>query len=65
MQFIRPSTQKAIPTYRVTDPYGQVLDEQVGVDIGDEEALSLYRNMVFSTHHNLKIRPDGALIFSQ
>jgi 2-oxoisovalerate dehydrogenase E1 component alpha subunit len=46
MHFIRPSTHKAIPTYRVLDQYGQVLDKETGVDTEDEEALQLYKNMV-------------------
>lgn len=46
MHFIRPSTHKAIPTYRVMDQYGQVLDKETRVDTEDEEALKLYRNMV-------------------
>lgn len=46
MEFIRPSTHKAIPTYRVMDQYGQVINKQLGVDIKEEEALTLYRNMV-------------------
>ncbi|KAF2276705.1 uncharacterized protein EI97DRAFT_493795 [Westerdykella ornata] len=46
MAFIRPSTHKAIPTYRVMDQYGQVINKEVGVDTEDEEALTLYRNMV-------------------
>jgi 2-oxoisovalerate dehydrogenase E1 component alpha subunit len=46
MEFIRPQTHKAIPTYRVMDQYGQVIDKEMGVDTADEEALSLYRNMV-------------------
>lgn len=46
MEFIQPSTLKAIPTYRVMDQYGQVLDKEIGVDTEDSEALTLYRNMV-------------------
>ena len=46
MDFLRPSTSKAISTYRVMDQYGQVLDKEVGVDIEDEKALELYKNMV-------------------
>lgn len=50
MDFIRPSTHDAIPTYRVMDQYGEVLDKKAGVDTGDEEALQLYRNMVCRTY---------------
>ncbi|KAF2020773.1 thiamine diphosphate-binding protein [Aaosphaeria arxii CBS 175.79] len=46
MDFLRPSTKKAIPTYRVMDQYGEVLDPAYKCDLEDEEALKLYRNMV-------------------
>ncbi|KAF2243761.1 2-oxoisovalerate dehydrogenase subunit alpha mitochondrial precursor [Trematosphaeria pertusa] len=46
LKFLTPSTNKAIPTYRVMDQSGRVLDKEVGVDTGEEEALALYKNMV-------------------
>ncbi|KAF2734277.1 2-oxoisovalerate dehydrogenase-like protein subunit alpha [Polyplosphaeria fusca] len=47
MEFIRPALRtEAIPTYRVMDQSGQVLDKEVGVDTEDDLALELYRNMV-------------------
>jgi hypothetical protein len=46
MEFIRPSTHKAIPTYRVMNQYGEVIEKEIGVDTEEEEALQLYRNMV-------------------
>jgi 2-oxoisovalerate dehydrogenase E1 component alpha subunit len=46
MEFIRPQSHKAIPTYRVMDQYGEVIEREVGVDTEDGEALALYRNMV-------------------
>ncbi|KAF2468504.1 thiamine diphosphate-binding protein [Lindgomyces ingoldianus] len=46
LAFLRPAAKEAIPTYRVLDQYGQVLDKETGVDTEDEEALKLYRNMV-------------------
>jgi len=46
MEFIRPSTHKAIPTYRVMNQEGRILDKEGGADTADEEALTLYRNMV-------------------
>jgi hypothetical protein len=46
LEFLRPSTNEAISTYRVLDQYGEVLDKETGVETQDEEALSLYRNMV-------------------
>ncbi|KAF2874306.1 thiamine diphosphate-binding protein [Massariosphaeria phaeospora] len=46
LEFLRPGANKAIPTYRVLNQYGEVLDKEIGVDTSDEEALALYRNMV-------------------
>lgn len=46
LEFLRPANRKAIPTYRVLDQQGQVLDKETGVDTDDEEAVVLYRNMV-------------------
>jgi 2-oxoisovalerate dehydrogenase E1 component alpha subunit len=56
MEFIQPSTLKAIPTYRVMDQYGQVLDKEIGVDTEDDEALILYRNMVCRRSYPVQIR---------
>jgi 2-oxoisovalerate dehydrogenase E1 component alpha subunit len=46
LEFLRPSQNKAISTFRILDQYGQVLDKETGVDTTDEEALELYRHMV-------------------
>ncbi|OCL08540.1 2-oxoisovalerate dehydrogenase-like protein subunit alpha [Glonium stellatum] len=46
LEFTRPSATEAIPTYRVMDQYGVVIDEHSGVDTTDEEALKLYSHMV-------------------
>ncbi|KAF2193378.1 2-oxoisovalerate dehydrogenase subunit alpha mitochondrial precursor [Zopfia rhizophila CBS 207.26] len=46
IEFLRPTTKDAIPTYRVMDQYGKVIDKEIGTETEDEEALSLYRNMV-------------------
>ncbi|KAF2749833.1 thiamine diphosphate-binding protein [Sporormia fimetaria CBS 119925] len=46
MEFIRPSEHNAIPTYRVMDQYGQVINKELDVETSDEEALTLYKNMV-------------------
>lgn len=46
MEFILPATHEAISTYRVMDQSGRVLDTETGVDTEDEEALTLYQNMV-------------------
>ncbi|KAF2203573.1 2-oxoisovalerate dehydrogenase-like protein subunit alpha [Delitschia confertaspora ATCC 74209] len=46
LEFLRPATQEAIPTFRVMNQYGEVLDKEMGVDTTDEEALSYYQSMV-------------------
>jgi 2-oxoisovalerate dehydrogenase E1 component alpha subunit len=46
LDFLRPSTNKAIPTYRVLNQYGEVIDKVIGVETEDAEALALYKNMV-------------------
>jgi 2-oxoisovalerate dehydrogenase E1 component alpha subunit len=46
MEFMQPSEAKAIPTYRVMNQYGDIIDKDVGVETTDEEALQLYKNMV-------------------
>ncbi|USP81499.1 2-oxoisovalerate dehydrogenase subunit alpha, mitochondrial [Curvularia clavata] len=46
MEFIHPSKAKAISTYRVMDQYGDIIDKEIGVETSDEEALTLYKNMI-------------------
>lgn len=46
LSFLKPSDKKAIPTYRVLDQYGEVVDKEIGVETEDGEALNLYQNMV-------------------
>lgn len=46
MEFMHPSKAKAISTYRVMDQYGDIIDKEVGVETSDEEALTLYKNMI-------------------
>ncbi|KAF2642814.1 2-oxoisovalerate dehydrogenase-like protein subunit alpha, partial [Massarina eburnea CBS 473.64] len=46
LEFLRPSSKKAIPTYRVVDQYGDVINKDIGVDTEDSEALELYKNMI-------------------
>jgi hypothetical protein len=52
LEFLRPSQNKAISTFRILDQYGQVLDKERGVDTTDEEALELYRHMVCCKTHS-------------
>jgi hypothetical protein len=47
LEFLRPSkTKGAIPTYRVLNQYGEIIDTATGADTEDAEALELYKNMV-------------------
>ncbi|RMZ74564.1 2-oxoisovalerate dehydrogenase alpha subunit [Pyrenophora seminiperda CCB06] len=46
MEFIIPANAQAIPTYRVMNQYGEIIDKEIGVETSDEEAVSLYKNMV-------------------
>lgn len=43
----KPSEKTAMPTYRILDQEGVVVDhEQEPIDISDEEVLKLYKDMV-------------------
>jgi 2-oxoisovalerate dehydrogenase E1 component alpha subunit len=46
LDFMHPSKQEAIPTYRVMNQYGEILDKESGVDTEDGEAIQVYKNMV-------------------
>jgi 2-oxoisovalerate dehydrogenase E1 component alpha subunit len=46
LNFMHPSKQEAIPTYRVMNQYGEILDKELGVDTEDKEAIQVYKNMV-------------------
>jgi 2-oxoisovalerate dehydrogenase E1 component alpha subunit len=46
LDFIQPTHEDAIPTYRVMNQYGEILDKEIGVDTQDDEALQIYKNMV-------------------
>jgi 2-oxoisovalerate dehydrogenase E1 component alpha subunit len=46
LDFIQPSQHNAIPTYRVMNQYGEIIDKEIGVETEDDEALQIYKNMV-------------------
>ncbi|KAL1875632.1 hypothetical protein Plec18167_005568 [Paecilomyces lecythidis] len=47
MSFSRPSNTPAMPTYRVMDSDGTIVDEKhAPTDVSDEEVLSWYKNML-------------------
>lgn len=50
MTFTRPSNISAIPTYRVMDSDGRIVDPSRGPpDVSDEEILTWYKNMLTGT----------------
>jgi hypothetical protein len=59
LDFIQSSKQTAIPTYRVMNQYGEIIDKEIGVETEDEEALQIYKNMVKreSNHVALSRKP--------
>jgi 2-oxoisovalerate dehydrogenase E1 component alpha subunit len=54
LEFLDPKATEAIPTFRVMNQYGEVVNKDYGVDTTDEEALNLYRNMVTRMYKPLK-----------
>ena len=47
MSFVTPSAHEAIPTYRVMDSDGVIVDKSRGPpDVTDEEVITWYKNMV-------------------
>lgn len=47
MAFSRPSTTPTMPTYRVMDSDGVIVDKKhEPTDVSDEEALTWYKNML-------------------
>lgn len=47
MSFVKASDLPAIPTYRVVDPDGELVDKSRGEpEVTDEEALTWYKNML-------------------
>jgi 2-oxoisovalerate dehydrogenase E1 component alpha subunit len=46
MKFESPSNYPALPTYRVVDQHGVVVDPDFKLDLSDEEVIQLYRHML-------------------
>ena len=46
LEFARPSLHEAIPTYRVMDSDGAVIDESRAPDVSEEEIIFWYKNML-------------------
>ncbi|KAK0384734.1 hypothetical protein NLU13_7212 [Sarocladium strictum] len=47
LSFETPETYTALPTYRVVDQHGVVVDKSFEVDITDEEVVKLYTDMLY------------------
>jgi 2-oxoisovalerate dehydrogenase E1 component alpha subunit len=47
LKFETPDSYTALPTYRVVDQNGQVVDPSFNADISDEEVVKLYKDMLF------------------
>ncbi|KAK7414611.1 hypothetical protein QQX98_006548 [Neonectria punicea] len=47
LKFENPESYPALPTYRVVDQHGVVVDSSFTPDISDEEVIRLYKDMVF------------------
>lgn len=46
LQFEQPSSHDAMPTYRAVDQSGTVVDPSFKPDLGDEEVIKLYKDML-------------------
>ncbi|KAK1755642.1 thiamine diphosphate-binding protein [Echria macrotheca] len=46
MRFEQPSTYPGLPTYRVVDQHGAVVDPTFEPDLSDEQVVKLYRDML-------------------
>jgi len=46
LSFAHPSEHPALPTYRVLDQNGKVVDQSFEADLKDEEVVKLYRDML-------------------
>ena len=60
LNFERPSNIPAIPTYRVMDSDGVVVDQAWNPDVSDAAILMWYKNMLTGTSINVVHQPDDA-----
>lgn len=53
LSFESPSTHPAMPTYRVMDSDGTIVDEDRKPDVSEEDVLAWYQNLLTGTafHH--------------
>lgn len=51
LEFVRPSTKKAMPTYRILDQDGVVVDkDRRPSDIPNGEIVKMYKDMLSGNH---------------
>lgn len=64
MSFVTPAANPAIPTYRVMDSEGVIVDKSRGPpDVTDEEVITWYKNMLCGKKiHNLGSSLDVTLL---
>ena len=66
MSFEQPSTRPAIPTYRVMDSDGVIVDKDRNPpDVSDEEVLAWYRNMLTGTALNERGHSEDRWLIKQ
>ncbi|KAI1472789.1 thiamine diphosphate-binding protein [Daldinia caldariorum] len=46
LKFVVPSDYPALPTYRAVDQHGNIVDNSFKPDLGEEEVVKLYRDML-------------------
>ncbi|PHH90422.1 hypothetical protein CDD83_3754 [Cordyceps sp. RAO-2017] len=47
LKFETPGSYSALPTYRVVDQHGEVVDQSFKPDIADEQVVKLYKDMLY------------------
>lgn len=63
LEFVRPSSKTAMPTYRILDQDGVVVDkDRTPSDIPDEEVLKMYTDMLSGRFNPLSVKRSTALI---
>lgn len=46
LNFVHPEDKSAMPTFRILNQDGAVIDKSVSIDVTDEEAIKLYKDML-------------------
>ena len=60
MSFVTPASNPAIPTYRVMDSEGMIVDKSRGPpDVKDEEVITWYKNMLSGKERASALGPEN------